>query len=98
MLMRAPGLSPPFGGLRTAERLIDSGAGVCVAIIKEMKEDPLPARVPTDREREPDGRLAEARQTLEELTEAEGADALAPAERLADLLEELLEGREGERS
>lgn len=42
--------------------------------------------------------MAEARRALEELEEAEGADALDPAERLADLLEGLLEGREGEGS
>ena len=42
--------------------------------------------------------MAEARRALEELEEAEGADAVEPAGRLADLLEGLLEGREGEGS
>ena len=42
--------------------------------------------------------MESARRALGELSEAEGGDALAPAERLADVLEELLEGREGDRS
>jgi len=42
----------------------------------------------------PEPRLSEARRLLEELKRAEGTDALAPAKRLADLLEDLLEGRE----
>ena len=62
-----------------------------------MKENPLPASVPSDAAGG-DVRLEEARRALGELSEAEGAQALAPAERLADVLEELLEGREGERS
>lgn len=45
-----------------------------------------------------DPRLSEARRVLEDLKEAEGVDALASAGRLADVLEELLEGREGERN
>jgi len=61
-----------------------------------MNEDPIPESIPSGSE-EGDARLAEARKALEELTEAEGADGLAPAERLADLLEGLLGGREGER-
>ena len=76
---------------------MDSGAGAGFAIIREVRENPLPEGVPSGGE-EGDARLAEARRALEELTEAEGADGLAPAERLADLLEGLLEGREGERS
>ena len=48
--------------------------------------------------REGDPRLTEARRLLEELKQVEGTDALAPAKRLADLLEELLEGREGKQS
>ena len=76
---------------------MDSEAGAGVAIIKEMNENPLPESVPSGTE-EGDARVAEARRALEELKEAEGADGLAPAERLADLLEGLLEGRKGERS
>ena len=76
---------------------MDGEAGTGVAIIREMKENPLPESNPSGSE-EGDARLAEARRALEELTEAEGADGLAPAERLADLLEGLLEGRKGERS
>ena len=62
-----------------------------------MKENPLSASVPSDAAGG-DVRLEAARRALGELSEAEGADALAPAERLADVLEELLEGREGDRS
>ena len=76
---------------------MDGEAGAVIAIIREMKEDPLPESVPSGAE-EGDARLAEAREALGELTESDGADGLAPAERLADLLEGLLEGREGERS
>lgn len=43
-----------------------------------------------------DPRLEEARRTLGELERAQAADALAPAVRLADLLEDLLDGEEGE--
>lgn len=76
--------------------LSDGAAGTGVAIIREMTEDPLRETTPSG-SGEDDG-LSEARMALEELTEAEGADAVAPAERLADLLEGLLEGREGEES
>ena len=96
MSMRAHGLSPPCGGPRTAERYIDGTAGTGVAIIKEMTEDPLRETTPSGGGEEDD--LAEARRALEELEGAAGADALAPAGRLADLLEGLLEGREGEGS
>ncbi len=58
-----------------------------------MKENPLSASVPSGTA-EGDVRLEEARRALGDLSESEGADALAPAERLADLLEELLEARE----
>ena len=96
MSKRAHGLSPPCGGPRIAERFIDGTAGTAVAIIKEMTEDPLRETTTSGGGEEDD--LAEARRALEELGEAEGADALEPAERLADLLEGLLEGREGEGS
>lgn len=96
MSMRAHGLSPPCGGPRTAERFIDRIAGAGVAIIKGMTENLLRETTPSGGGEEDD--LAEARRALEELEEAEGADALEPAERLADLLEGLLEGREGEGS
>lgn len=43
-------------------------------------------------------RLEEACRALGKLEEAAGADSLAPAEHLAELLEDLLEGREGEGS
>ncbi|MDE0188838.1 MAG: hypothetical protein OXN80_07035 [bacterium] len=59
-----------------------------------MNENPLTESIPSGAE-EGDAPLAEARRALEELTQAEGADGLAPAERLADLLEGLLEEREG---
>lgn len=59
-----------------------------------MTEDPLRETSPSGGGEEDD--LAEARRALEELEEAEGADALEPAGRLADLLEGLLEGPEGE--
>ncbi|MDE0230715.1 MAG: hypothetical protein OXI56_09890 [bacterium] len=62
-----------------------------------MREDPHPESIPSGGE-EGDARLAEARRALEELTDEEGADGLAPAERLADLLEGLLEGQQGEGS
>lgn len=75
---------------------MDSDGRTGVAIIRGMKENPLPPGASSDTRGE-DPRLAEAREALGELSEAEGADALAPAERLADLLEELLEG-EGEGS
>lgn len=96
MSKRAHGLSPPCGGHRTAERFIDGTAGAGVAIIREMTVDPLRETTPSGGGEE--GDLAEARRALEELGEAEGADALEPAGRLADLLEGLLEGREGEGS
>ena len=76
---------------------MDNDAEAGVAIIKEMEENPFPESVPSGSE-EGDGRLADARRTLDELKDTEGADGLAPAERLADLLEGLLEGRKGERS
>ena len=38
-----------------------------------------------------DPRLSAARRLLEELKSAEGAEALTPAQRLADVLEDLLE-------
>lgn len=62
-----------------------------------MNENPLPDSGPAGSE-DGDSRLAEARKALKELTESEGADGLAPAERLADLLEGLLAGQKGERS
>ncbi|MDE0674261.1 MAG: hypothetical protein F4Z41_06720 [Acidimicrobiia bacterium] len=62
-----------------------------------MNENPVPESIPSGAE-EDDARLAEARRALQELTESEGADGLAPAERLADLLEGLLEGQRGEAS
>ena len=43
-----------------------------------------------------EGALEEARRVIEELEEATGADTLAPAKRLAHLLEGLLEGERGE--
>lgn len=47
------------------------------------------------REAAPDGngdpRLSAARRLLEELKSTEGAEALTPAQRLADVLEDLLE-------
>ncbi len=46
----------------------------------------------------PDPRLEEARRLLGELEDATGADSLTPAEQLADLLEDLLEGKEGKKS
>lgn len=63
-----------------------------------MKENPLPAIGASDPElaRGVDRRLEEAREVLGELEEASGAEALEPAKRLADLLEDLLEGKEGE--
>ena len=76
---------------------MDGGAGAGVAIIRGMNENPLTESIPSGAE-DGDARLAEARRALEELTQAEGADGLAPSERLADLLEGLLEGREGEGS
>ncbi len=76
---------------------MDGGAGAGVAIIRGMNENSLTESIPSGAE-DGDARLAEARRALEELTQAEGADGLAPAERLADLLEGLLEGREGEGS
>ncbi len=62
-----------------------------------MREDCLPSGGPSEAAGG-DARLEEARRMLGELSEAEGVDALVPAEQLADVLEELLEGREGERS
>ena len=46
----------------------------------------------------PDPRLEEARRLLGKLEDATGADSLTPAEQLADLLEDLLEGKEGKKS
>lgn len=61
-----------------------------------MKDSPLPVNGgahPASGDRpDPDPRLEEARRVLGELEESEGADALAPARRLADLLEDALEG------
>lgn len=76
---------------------MDGREGAGVAIIRGMNENPLPESISPGAE-DGGGRLAEARRALEELTESEGADGLAPAERLANLLEGLLEGREGEGS
>lgn len=74
----------------------DGRAGV--AIIREVKDRHLPGGGVTGPAApvRSDPRLEQARRALGELEEAEAADALAPARRLADLLEELLEGREGE--
>lgn len=65
-----------------------------------MKEAHLPVNGATDPAavEEPDPRLAQARQVLGELEDARGADSVAPAKQLADLLEDLLEGSEGEKS
>lgn len=63
-----------------------------------MKDNPLPRSALSGPEpaRAVDPRLEEARRALGELEEASGAEALAPAEQLADLLEDLLEGGKGE--
>ena len=69
-------------------------------MLEEMKEDTLPvveAAEPTAVDR-PGRRLEEARRALGKLEKSTGADSLAPAEHLAELLEDLLEGREGEGS
>ena len=76
---------------------MDREAGASVAIIRGMIENPRAESKPSGSE-EGDARLAEARRALEELTASEGADGLEPAERLADLLEGLLEGQGGGRS
>lgn len=67
-----------------------------IAIIGDVTEDSFnngDDRIGAGRDA---GRLAEARRLLEKMKSAEGADALEPAQRLADLLEELLEEREGD--
>lgn len=71
-----------------------------VAILEEMKENTLPVAEVADPTAvdQSDGRLQEARRALGRLEKATGADSLAPARHLAELLEDLLEGREGERS
>ena len=71
-----------------------------VAIIRGVKDNPAPVSNGADRAAvdQPDPGLEEARRLLGELDDATGAESLAPAEQLADLLEDLLEGREGERS
>ncbi|MCE2527966.1 MAG: hypothetical protein J4G00_10595 [Actinomycetia bacterium] len=65
-----------------------------------MKENTLPVAgtAETAAGEQSDRRLGEARRVLGELEEAVGADSLAPAEHLAEVLEDLLEGREGEKS
>lgn len=63
-----------------------------------MRENPLPPSGASDLEpaQAVDPRLVAARQALGALEDASGAEALAPAKQLAELLEDLLEGREGE--
>ena len=63
-----------------------------------MTESPVPRGDASDPgpARTVDPRLERARRALGELEEASGVEALVPAKQLAELLEDLLEGGEGE--
>ena len=99
MWMKVPGHLSLCGGRRRSESHSGGQDRTVIAIIREVKEsDAPPRRGDGDSVGRPDPRLSEARRLLQELEEATGAEVLAPARRLADLLEELLEGREGEKN
>ena len=97
MSMKARVRSPPSGGLRIPEPLLGGDGSLDIAIIRDVKDQTLPVDVPSGAPRasESDARLEEAGHALGELREAEPVEALGTVERLADLLEELLEGGRG---
>ena len=97
MLMKALDHLPPCGGPPRDDLQTGRHGWTMMAIIMGMQEDtsPLGDRRGASVEQSNPG-LSEARLLLKEMEESEGAAALAPAKRLVDVLEDLLEGREGE--
>ena len=98
MWRKALGRLPLYGGRRSVRDISGADSTRSLAIIRDMKESPLSPSGATDPEpaRTVDPRLEHAHRALGELEEASGAEALAPAKQLAELLEDLLEGGEGE--